>query len=248
MQKQNLWSTILQKLGLEVNQMNAHVLMNNYSNFLLPLETMVSPFARKGSNQSQSPDISSNMSTRTPQLPPNPLANHQAQIASMKNNISPQMGVGDMSMSSNTIQHQLNNSAAQIVQQNQMNLIIQQQQQQKLLQNQIQQDSHLQQQIQAPNESSRAIAATATSPAMQPPSPNVMIKSETSNVPSEAPSYPDQKNDSVVKTELTEEESKYYFTKTRKLNTFGGIDLVSLGPALQRMKASKEQYGNSCLT
>ncbi len=235
-----------------MNQMNVHVLMNNYSNFLLPLETMVSRFARKGSIHSQSPDISPNMPARTPQIPPNQLATHQtlqAQIALMH---PPQSGVGDMTLSNNTSQPQLNNSAAQIAhQQNQMNLIIQQQQQmqQQLLQHQFQQDSPVQQhQTQSTNGTPRPISTTATSSIMQPPSPSVVIKSETSSVPSEAPSYPDQRNDPVVKTELTEEESKYYFTKTRKLNTFGGIDLVSLGPALQRMRASKEQYGSTCLT
>jgi hypothetical protein len=46
-----------------------------------------------------------------------------------------------------------------------------------------------------------------------------------------------------LKPELTEEEKGVYFARTRKVTSFGGVDLLALGPALQRMRASKEQYG-----
>jgi hypothetical protein len=51
------------------------------------------------------------------------------------------------------------------------------------------------------------------------------------------------KDEPALKPELTEEEKDLYFTRTRKVTSFGGVDLLALGPALQRMRASKEQYG-----
>jgi multidrug efflux pump subunit AcrA (membrane-fusion protein) len=54
---------------------------------------------------------------------------------------------------------------------------------------------------------------------------------------------------SQVKTEKEEkdnvkiEDESIYVPKVRRVTTFGGLDFATLGPALQRVKPSKEQYG-----
>jgi hypothetical protein len=53
-----------------------------------------------------------------------------------------------------------------------------------------------------------------------------------------------QSNQSPDQIKIESEEDDYvYVPKSMILNTYGGLDIIALGPALQRMKAQKEHYG-----
>ena len=88
-------------------------------------------------------------------------------------------------------------------------------------------------------------ANTNLSPMSTPPIPKTAPTPQIPRIPTPAPIPPEFASADMLKAD---DEGAEYKPKFRKLTSFGGLDLVALGPALQRMRATKEQYGNSMLT
>ena len=77
------------------------------------------------------------------------------------------------------------------------------------------------------------------------------IPSETATPMTSNP-YPDEAEPEAsaadTKSEEVEDDDGTYVPKTRKVHSFGGIDLANISTVLKRSRPSKEHYGNSQLT
>jgi hypothetical protein len=270
------------------------MMATNYSSYLLTLEAMVLPFAKRNA-QMNGNGLSPFQRVSTPIVPGRPGTPQNMQphslTTSFENELSQSMNNRSQSnpsqimtpspiLTSNTMNYPQSN---QVKQQQALQSVINQQvhqiqSNQYKAQMKVQQNSFstlsadLNQNVQ---QNSGTVQPEVTQPKFQAPQMHqapVVVKTETEQPP--APKVPkpymnhfnapaktkatkkvidplagfEIKSEPKITTELSEDEKKYYFARTRKLVAYGGVDLLSLGPALQRMRASKELYGNGRVT